>query len=339
METRYKIVRLLADGRFHSGEEMAGSLAVSRAAIWKQLKAVKEQLGLEVFAVRGKGYRLAQPLELLDQEKIEQALTPSIREHLYRLEIHPRLDSTNSYLMQAGNDGSASGHVCLVEQQTAGKGRRGREWVSPFGSNIYLSLLWRYSLGLADLSGLSLAVGLGVVRSLEMLGVTGVGLKWPNDVLYQDQKLAGLLLEVAGEQGGPSRVVVGLGLNTRLTGQQGAAIDQPWTDLTQLPGGDGVSRNQLAGVLVSQLLEIMDQFGRDGLTPLLKEWHRYDIYYGRAVTLQMGTRQIEGIHRGINDAGALLLEEGGAIRVYHGGEVSLRSTKAVGRAVNGMKQD
>ncbi|MES9859100.1 MAG: bifunctional biotin--[acetyl-CoA-carboxylase] ligase/biotin operon repressor BirA [Sedimenticola sp.] len=326
--TRYKIVRLLADGRFHSGEEMAASFSVSRAAIWKQLKVIQGELGLQVFAVRGKGYRLAHPLELLDQEQIEQNLTPSARLQLTQIDIESRLDSTNSYLTKAGADGAASGHVCLAEQQSAGKGRRGRQWVSPFGSNVYLSLLWRYSLGMAELSGLSLAVGLGVVRGLEVLGVSGVGLKWPNDVLYQNKKLAGLLLEVAGEQGGPSRVVVGLGLNTRLTEQQGADIDQPWTDLSQLPEAGSISRNKLVAVLLSQLLEVMAQFGHAGLKPLVEEWHRYDIYYGRAVSLQAGNRCIEGVHRGIDDTGALLLEIEGSIKVYHGGEVSLRSTSA-----------
>lgn len=165
-QMQYQIVTLLADGSFHSGEEMAEMFGVSRTAIWKQLKTIREQWGLEVFAVRGKGYRLAQSLELLDQGKIEQGLTPTAQKLLSRLKIEGCIDSTNSQLMDAGAAGMASGCACLAEQQSAGRGRRGRKWVSPFGSNIYLSLLWRYSLGIAHLSGLSLAVGLGVVRSL-----------------------------------------------------------------------------------------------------------------------------------------------------------------------------
>lgn len=314
----------MADGRFHSGEALATKYSISRAAIWKQFQVIKEELGLEVFAVRGKGYRLATRLELLDRHLIEEALTPSARQLMSKLEIRSRLDSTNSYLMQVGRDGGTIGHACLAEQQLAGRGRRGREWISPYGSNIYLSLLWSYNLGLADLSGLSLAVGLGVVRGLERIGVTGVGLKWPNDLLYGNRKLAGLLLEVAGEQGGPSQVVVGLGLNTQLTAQQGVAIDQPWIDLSDVPGGAAISRNCLAAMLLSELLAVLERFGREGLAPLLEEWHQHDLYYGKKISLQLGARHIDGVHRGINDAGALLLEEDGVIRTYHGGEVSLR---------------
>lgn len=325
MESRYKIVRLMADGRFHSGEELAAVMGVSRASVWKTLKQVKEQLGINLFAVRGKGYRLAQPLELLDSERIRSALDDKVESRVNRLEVHDRIDSTNSYLMGRATAEGDSGSVCFAELQTAGRGRRGREWVSPYGSNIYLSINWVYPLAPADLSGLSLAAGIVVVRALESLGVAEVGLKWPNDILWESHKLAGLLLEVTGEHAGPSRVVLGLGLNTMLTEEDGDAIDQPWVDLASVPGGRGISRNRLAAELVNELIEMLAGFERDGLAVWVDEWKRLDLYHGKSVSLLMGKRTIEGIHKGIDSSGALLLEHEGQLQAYHGGEVSLRA--------------
>ncbi len=303
---------------------MAKKLGISRAAIWKQIRHIREQLDLDLFAVRGRGYRLAQPLDLLDENLITSSIPPKSRQLLSRLEIHHRIKSTNSYLMALGAEGVDSGCVALAEQQYSGRGRRGRQWISPYGSNIYISILWRYTLAPAELTGLSLAVGIGVMRSLEALGVNGVGLKWPNDLLCDGRKLAGLLLEVTGEQTGPSCVVLGLGLNTLLTKAQGADIDQPWIDLIQIPGGGGISRNELVAVLLGNLLEVMAGFEQEGLAPFTAEWQRHDLYHGKAVVLRMGTRHIEGIHSGIDSSGALRLEENGEIKIYHGGEVSLR---------------
>ena len=324
MATRYQIIRQLADGRFHSGEALAGSLGISRAAVWKHLKALREQLHVDIHAVSGRGYRLAKPLELLDQTVIAKGLSPVAHAHVSELEIHDCIDSTNAYLMKRAAEGAPSGQVCLAEQQTAGRGRRGREWVSPYGSNIYLSILWRYSLAPAQLSGLSLAAGVAVVRALKRLGVEAVGLKWPNDILWQEHKLAGLLLEVAGESEGPSRVVLGLGLNTNLSKEQAGAIDQPWVDLAHVPGGQGVSRNRLVTELLEQLSTVLAGFEAEGLAPLLDEWHGYDLYHGRPISLRMANHSVEGIHQGIDQTGALLLAANGKVQAYHGGEVSLR---------------
>lgn len=326
MDTRYHLIRLLADGRFHSGETLAQGFGVSRAAVWKQLQGLHELLDLEVHAVRGRGYRLARPLELLDPEAIRSALSAAACTRLSSLEIHASIDSTNSHLMRAAVQGAPPGQVCLAEQQTTGRGRRGRHWVSPFGSNIYLSILWRYPLAPMELSGLSLAAGLATVRALSALGVQGVGLKWPNDVLWRGRKLAGLLLEVSGESGGPSQVVLGLGLNTSLSERQGEFIEQPWVDLASVSAGQGISRNALAAALLEELLEALDRFHDQGLGPLLDEWQRHDLYHGKRVQLRMAERVVEGIHRGIDKSGALLLDCGEGVRAFHAGEVSLRAS-------------
>jgi BirA family biotin operon repressor/biotin-[acetyl-CoA-carboxylase] ligase len=323
MDHRYHILTRLADGRFHSGEDLAQACGVSRAAVWKQVKLLRESFGLEVFSVRGKGYRLDRPLELLDEGWIRTQLSKRAKLRLAQLEILHQLDSTNRYLMERAMEGALSGTACLAEQQTAGRGRRGRQWVSPFGRNIYLSLLWRFQKGPAEISGLSLAAGLAVVRSLEQLGVEEVKLKWPNDVLWDGRKLAGLLLEVAGEADGPSRMVLGLGVNTRMEPEYGEMIDQPWVDLSQVPGGEGISRNRLAARLLENLSETLERFEQEGLQPLIAAWQRYDLYYGKKVFLRVGDKLVRGIHRGVNSDGALLLEQGEKLLPFHGGEVSL----------------
>ncbi|MCW8908484.1 MAG: bifunctional biotin--[acetyl-CoA-carboxylase] ligase/biotin operon repressor BirA [Sedimenticola sp.] len=324
MAKKPQLLHLLADGQWHSGQEMAGHLGISRAAVWKQLELLKEQLGLEIHAVRGRGYRLARPLELLDEAAIRSSMTERGRQLVPAMEIHDTIASTSSHLMSRPVDTLSCGHACLAERQTAGRGRRGRHWVSPFAGSVYLSLYWRYSLSPAELSGVSLAAGLAVVRALEQLGIPGVGLKWPNDVLHEQRKLAGLLLEVSGEQSGPSRVVLGLGLNVSLPASEAHSIDQPWVDLDSLPGGRDVSRNHLVAVLLDNLVAILSDFESGGLVHLVDEWRRHDLYDGQRIRLQMGERKVEGIHRGIDPSGALLLETADGIHAHHGGEVSLR---------------
>jgi BirA family biotin operon repressor/biotin-[acetyl-CoA-carboxylase] ligase len=322
---KYQLLRHLADGRFYSGEELARSFGITRAAVWKHLKGLREQQALEIHSVPGRGYRLAREMELLDPERILAGLSAGTVGRIASLEVHDRVDSTNNWLMQQAAAGAPAGTVCIAEQQTAGRGRRGRKWISPYGSNIYLSLLWRFALPPAQLSGLSLAAGLATLRALRQLGVEGVGLKWPNDLVWENRKLAGLLLEVAGEAGGPSLVVIGVGVNTRLPAEHAAAIDQPWVDLHSLPAGARVSRNRLAGTLIHHLLEVLEGFSEHGLVPLVPEWNRHDVYLGRQVVLRSSNREITGIHQGIDPTGALLLEQGTAVQAYHAGEVSLRA--------------
>jgi len=187
-----KILKLLADGEFHSGTELAELLGVSRSAICKQLNGLSV-LGLQHAAVSGKGYRLDRPLELLDNTQINAELTPAQQAAISVLEIHDTLPSTNTYLVEASQQGALSGFVCFAEHQTAGKGRRGRQWVSPYGSNLYLSILWRFQQGgMASTAGLSLAIGVAVIRALRAQGFSEAGLKWPNDIYCQGKKLGGI---------------------------------------------------------------------------------------------------------------------------------------------------
>jgi len=324
MDIRRQIIGRLADGGCHSGEALARALGLSRAAVWKRVRAAGEDLGLRVHAVPGRGYRLERPLELLDSLKILAEMAPEARARVPALHLLEQVDSTNNRLLRIAAAGGASGTLCLAEQQSAGRGRRGRRWISPYGTNIYLSLLWRFTLAPSELSGLSLACGLALLRALRDLGVPELGLKWPNDILHRGRKLAGVLIDLSGEAGGPTQAVIGVGVNTFLPAENGREIDQPWTDLTSVTGASSISRNRLAGRLAAQLVETLGRYGAEGLRPWLDEWPRQDLFYGRPVVLrQAGGRQVRGVHAGIDASGALLLEVEGRVLPYHAGEISL----------------
>ncbi len=322
MSLRYDALKILSDGGFHSGTRLGAALGVSRTAVWKHLRALGE-LGLDIYAVPGKGYRLAQPVELLDAHAITAAMNDTARALLGGIAIHPRLDSTNTYLMQQAAAGLASGYACLAEYQEAGRGRRGRNWVSPFGANIYLSILWRFTLDPTQLGGLSLAVGVAMARALRAAGADGLGLKWPNDVLWQGRKVAGILLEMSGESFGASTVVVGLGVNCRMAKEAGAHISQPWTDLEEMLGRR-LSRNVLAASLLNEVLPVLRNYQTQGLAPMLDEWQHYDAICGKTVTLQLPNQSITGVAAGVDRDGALLLTRDGVTQRHLAGEISLR---------------
>lgn len=320
--TRQKLLHLMADGAFHSGTELAKALGVSRTAVWKQMHDL-ELLGLDVSAVAGKGYRLSRPLELLDANSIIALLEPATRGLISSLEIFREIDSTNRYLATLADKGVQGGAVCLAETQTAGRGRRGKSWVSPLSSNVYLSLLWRFQKGPAAISGLSLAAGVAVMRALKGAGVPGAGLKWPNDIYWQRKKLGGILAEVSGESHGPCSAVLGLGLNFYLPRRTAESIGQPWVDLSQIMGSALPSRNGLIAALLNELAPITADFENSGLAPYLHEWRASDAFLGQKVTLFPGQGAISGTVRGISDAGLLILEdEGGEESHYASGEVT-----------------
>jgi BirA family biotin operon repressor/biotin-[acetyl-CoA-carboxylase] ligase len=324
MHLRSQLLSRLADGQIHSGEALGSALGVSRMAVWKHLRALRE-LGVDFEVVRGKGYRLPASFELLDQDAILAALSPQTRSLLGPLHVLLEVDSTNSWLHEQAQQGARSGAICLAELQHAGRGRHGRHWVSPFAGNVCLSLLWRSGLGAAALGGLSLAVGIAVLRCLQSVGIRGAGLKWPNDVLVDDAKLAGILIDVAGEASGPCAVIIGIGINFSLPGATGATIDQPWTELSALAGTSDLSRNRLAAILIDNLFEVLGVFEEQGLLPFQEEWRRHDVVAGRPVSLQLPHARVQGTARGIDAGGALLVETatGGEER-FLSGEVSLR---------------
>jgi BirA family biotin operon repressor/biotin-[acetyl-CoA-carboxylase] ligase len=323
MRSRRQLLQLLSDGEYHSGEALGQMLGISRMAVWKQINALRAT-GIELQTLRGKGYRLPAAVELLDRELIRLAAEPETRACLDSIEILLDVDSTNNHLRGKALQGAPAGSVCLAEQQRGGRGRRGRSWVSPFAANLYFSLLWRISAGAMALGGLSLVTGVAVVRSLRCFGIEAAGLKWPNDVLVKNAKLAGILIDVVGESTGPCAVVIGVGMNVRMPTTAATDIDQPWTDLNTLAGTGKVSRNRLAACLLDNLLPAITQFETRGLQPFMAEWQRYDIVQGRQVDLQLSNEVISGVACGIDAGGALLVETGTGRRRFTSGEVSVR---------------
>jgi BirA family transcriptional regulator, biotin operon repressor / biotin---[acetyl-CoA-carboxylase] ligase len=316
------IITLLGDGQFHSGTALAEALKISRSAVWKHLGGLVD-LGLQYSAVSGKGYRLERPLELLDPNKMIMAIDERERALISSLEVFDQIPSTNTYLSKRALENAPLGSVCLAEQQTAGKGRRGRHWVSPFGSNIYLSVLWRFQASPMAISGLSLAVGVAVIRALKSHYNAVFQLKWPNDIYCQGKKLGGILVEVSGESEGPCAAVIGLGLNIYLPETAATDITQEWTDLTKITGQQQHNRNALAGTLLNQLLPAIATFEDIGIAAYIDEWRRYDCLKDKTATLFVGQHRYEGIVKGIDDNGLLLLTRpDGSTQAFASGEVS-----------------
>ena len=308
------ILKTLSDGGFHSGECLGQALGISRAAIAKHVKTLNDW-GVDIYRVQGRGYQLASPLQLLDEKKI-QASTAS------QCELISVIDSTNQYLLN-NVDKSEKGRVCLAEYQTQGRGRRGRHWVSPFGTNLYLSMYWRLDAGMAAAMGLSLAIGVAAVEAIESIGIQGVKLKWPNDIYYQDKKLAGILVELSGQTGGAAHVVIGMGLNIGMPDQQ-PDIDQPWMMLNQINNGAVVDRTQLAINLIEKWQRALVEYELTGLTGFVERWNRLDNFLGRSVKLLIGPREVHGIVKGIDHQGGIVIETDNGLETYIGGEVSLR---------------
>ncbi|WP_087017474.1 bifunctional biotin--[acetyl-CoA-carboxylase] ligase/biotin operon repressor BirA [Thaumasiovibrio subtropicus] len=318
--SRLQIIELLSDGQFHSGQKIGDSLGISRAAVNKHIQVLKEW-GIDIFRIQGKGYQLAIPFELLDRARLQQDVGEA------QFELIPVIDSTNQYLLDKGAS-LQSGHCCVAELQTAGRGRRGRAWYSPFGSNIYLSMYWRLDAGMAAAMGLSLVVGVIAAETLREVTGADVKVKWPNDLYVDDKKLAGILVELTGQAGDAAHVVMGMGINFSMENET-SVIDQPWTSLVQacqhMP-----SRNTLVATLINRLRTGLAEYELQGLNAFLSRWNTLDNYLGRAVKIIMGERVVEGVARGITPQGGLMLEmPNGEQQTFVGGEVSLRGNDAI----------
>jgi BirA family biotin operon repressor/biotin-[acetyl-CoA-carboxylase] ligase len=314
---RGNLLSILNDNTFHSDETLGATLGISGASISNHIKVLRS-LGLDILSVRDKGYCLSQPLTLLNSQKIREQLDST---HTADVEILNVIDSTNQYLKNKSID-VENGHTCLAEAQTAGRGRHGRKWVSPYASSLYLSMHWSFSGGYSVLGGLSLAIGVAIVDALNQCGVQGIQLKWPNDIYAQGKKLAGVLIEVEGQIGSGCEAIIGVGLNVALP-KNVQIIDQPWIDLAQITD-TYINRNFLAGTLISELARSLTLFESDGLEPFINKWRALDIYANKAVKLIIGKQSITGVNQGVDANGAILLETEQGLKAYHGGEISVR---------------
>jgi len=317
------LLAALATGEPISGAQLADRAGVTRAAIWKQVEALRAR-GVPIEARGPAGYRLPWPVQLLDQARIRSALPRGCAARLGALEVHWELDSTSSELQRRLAE-AADLSVVLAETQSAGRGRRGRSWLSPPGLNLYLSCLKRFDRGFAALSGLSLAVGTMVLRAVEALGIHGAGLKWPNDVLAPDGKLAGVLVELSGEYQGPCAAVIGVGLNLRLTDALRAQAGQPASDLASLAGGPLPDRNAIAAQLIAALVEGLRQFEQHGFAPFAEDYARHDLLAGQPLKLSGALGTFEGTGAGVDARGALQVRlRNGELRAVDSADVTVR---------------
>lgn len=324
MGGRIDLLRMLADGSLRSGEDLAAALAVSRAAVWKRLQQL-EEWGIACEALPGRGYRLESPIDLLDSVAIRAALPAEAAGRLRNLELHESLASTSDRLLAADDLPPGRFDACLAEFQSAGRGRRGRRWIAPFASGLCLSLNWYYRDAPETLGALSLAAGVAALRALRRLGVQGLALKWPNDIVKDDRKLGGILIDLRSEAAGPAYVVVGVGVNVRLPASARSRLAAEGVDALDLASlGMPPARNALAAALIAELAAALDEFGARGMAGFSAEWRESDALAGRAVAVFHGGQALAGRACGVDDDGALLLEIDGVPRRIVSGEVSVR---------------
>jgi BirA family transcriptional regulator, biotin operon repressor / biotin---[acetyl-CoA-carboxylase] ligase len=322
------LLRLLADGEVHSGERLAQALGHSRAAVWKAVARLREH-GIAVNAIPRRGYQLPDSVELLDADAIRAGIAAAQRPRLRALELLFEVDSTNSRLLERAAPPPGAGDACLCELQYAGRGRLGRRWVAPFGSGLALSLAWTFSDAARSLPALSLGVGVAVVRALNRAGARGIGLKWPNDIWFEDAKLGGVLIELRAEAGGPAHVVIGVGLNLHLPPAARAELDALGVQVTaaSAAAASQPSRNMVAGAILDELLSMLLAYERHGFAAFRDAWTALDALGGRPAQICVGDRIVTGVARGVDQEGALLLESDNRVQRFVSGEASLRLTR------------
>lgn len=308
------LISILADGKLHSGEKLGERLGISRAAINRHISTLKVW-GLDIYTVFGKGYCFRQPIQLLSKASICSLLKEK------RVTVLPVVDSTNQYLLDRISS-LCSGDVCVAEYQQAGRGRRGRQWFSPFGTNLYLSMYWRLEQGPAAATGLSLVIGIVMAEMLRKSGASGVKVKWPNDLYLNDRKLAGILVELSGKTGDAAQIIIGAGINLLMRSPDKKVVNQDWINLQE--AGVIIERNQLAANMINAMRAALLRFEQDGLAPFISRWQSLDNYIDRPVRLLVGDKEEYGIARGINTQGAIMLEQNGVTKSWIGGEISLR---------------
>lgn len=322
---------MISDGAFHSGEQLAKRLRVSRGGVWKLMRVLRA-MGVDVESVPRQGYRLPRAVDLLEKSAIVNSLSTHAREHLDRLDVLLSVDSTNKYLAEITPAAPGRAQVCVAEIQNAGRGRRGRSWVAPFGSGICMSLGWQFAEAPPAFSALSLAVGVAAIKALRRFGVEEAGLKWPNDLIWRGRKLGGILIEMRGESAGPAHVVIGIGINmhmpaaVRLTlaEQQAALI----ADLHEILRERTPARNALIAALTDEIITMLQVFAERGFAAFLDEWRALDTLADAHVKVINGAQTLYGAARGVESDGALLVEIDGRMQKFVSGEVSLRAARA-----------
>jgi len=317
-----KLLEIISNGNVYSGQDLAASLNVSRTAVWKSIKHL-ETLGLEIRAIRGKGYQLRKKFEFLSKEEISRMMTLQSKKSCKDIGVVFKTNSTNLYLLNQLDSEAIHGSVVFAEYQSEGRGRRNKRWISPIGSGICFSVGWRFEVMPISLGLLSLYMGIAVARSLNSLKIKEVGLKWPNDIITTGHKIGGILLDIRGESTGPLDVIVGVGINYELPKYRLISVDQPIIDVCSV-SKKRFSRNMIAASLLSNVLEILHDLQTGANLNLLNEWRQFDYYIGKEATLILPNEKITGILKGVDEQGSLLMLVDGKLLSYRSGEVSLR---------------
>jgi BirA family biotin operon repressor/biotin-[acetyl-CoA-carboxylase] ligase len=327
---RTRLLAMLASGEFYSGERLAKRLRISRGGVWKLIRTL-QAMGVNVESVPRQGYRLPRAVDLLDRNAILAEMSTELRALVNPLDVLLTVDSTNRYVAEHAVNAPGTTQVCVAELQNAGRGRRGRSWVAPFGCGICMSMSWQFVEAPPTFSALSLAVGVAAVRAFRRLGVTGVGLKWPNDLIWQQRKLGGILIEMRGESAGPAQVVIGIGINMRmpapvrlmLAEQQAALI----SDVHEIMRERTPTRNAVIAMLAEEVTKMLQTFGERGFEPFAEEWRQLDTLAEAPVRVISGTETTFGRARGVDLDGTLLVDVDGELRRFASGEVSLRAAR------------
>jgi BirA family biotin operon repressor/biotin-[acetyl-CoA-carboxylase] ligase len=319
--TEYKILTLLQDSQCHNGNKLGSQLGISPAAIWKIIKHLIEQ-GAPIVSLNQRGYQLVAPLLLLNEEIITEEL-PANLQNKFNLHLFSTIESTNSYLKKIPREEKIS--VCCAEKQLQGRGRFGRHWHSPFGENIYLSTRWYFSKDLSSLSCLSLVVSLVILETVHcFLDSPSVMIKWPNDLIWQNKKLSGSLIEIQAESRGLVEVIIGIGLNVNTdTKHQKENVDKPWCSMYEITK-QHFNRNQIIAKLLSNLYEKLDLFDQFGFDYFLNDWEQYDALYGQEISLSTHSGSYRGQALGINATGQLKIQnQQEGIDLYSSGDTTL----------------
>jgi BirA family biotin operon repressor/biotin-[acetyl-CoA-carboxylase] ligase len=321
-----RVYRLLSDGQFHSGTALATSCGVSRNAIWKAIAGLRS-FGMSVHAVANRGYRIPHASDLLDSQQISKQLTPAVAARLGTGQCLWRTASTNLDLLQQAGGPVGSFDFLTAECQTRGRGRRARSWYAPPCGSICLSLSWNFAALPSDASALSLAIGVCVLRALKQVGVAGVTLKWPNDLVVSDDKLGGILIELRAEAGGPAYAVIGIGVNVALGDAVHRQVESTGTRAADLVGlgVQRADRNRITAALISCSVEGLEQYERDGFRSFAAEWRAADALAGKAVVVSSDSGSVTGHARGIDIDGALCLQTRDGLQRFVTGDVSVRA--------------
>lgn len=309
-------MNILSDGEYHDGTSIGEALQMTRAAVWKAIKKLSAY-NIKIDSIKGKGYALSEPLVLLDAAKIRK----QINRDKVEINIFENVTSTNAYLKS--QKPSQTIKLCLAEQQTAGKGRLNRDWYSPFGRNIYLSCLYTFQKDLSELAGLSLVTSLAIIKTLQQYGIReNLHVKWPNDIIYENKKLSGSLIEVIAESHGTCHAIIGIGINVNILDDE-EKISQPWTSVQQILG-TYIDRNLLCARLINTLFDYLAQFNEKGFQAYTHEWMQTDCLTNQMITVKSFSEKIRGRVAGINEQGHLLLQlADGSVRAFSSGDTSI----------------